>query len=186
MSVVFALLKVVDNVDYVGGYLDHLKPSEITIENIDKIEAELGRPGEGISPAEIGNVVEDWVDGLDRKAWADNQKHFFFDWTYYRSLHRNSRGWRRQEEKMSKYNLKNFVVNSISHDYLTTDLVNEYYGWCLKPKFFKKKMPFTICTSKKEINNFFKRYGKNDELTAIIQNRVLNEWTDDCLFVVSW
>ena len=91
MSVVFAILKVRDNIDYVGGYLDHLKPSEITIENIDKIETALGRPGEGIPPTEIGNVVEEWVDMLDRKAWADNQKHFFFDWTYYRSLHRNSR-----------------------------------------------------------------------------------------------
>jgi len=186
MSVVFALLKVRDDIDYIGGYLDHLKMSELTIENIDKIEIELGRPGDGISPAEIGDAVEEWVDGLDLKAWSDNQKHHFFDWTYYRSLHRNSRGWRRQEEKISKYNLKNFVVNGISHDYLTADVINEYYGWCLKSKFFKKKMPFTICTTKDEIVGFFKRYGKNDELTAVIQNRVMNDWTDNCLFVVSW
>lgn len=186
MSVAFALYKVRDDIDYVGHYTDFIKPSECTPEYLEAIEASLNYPTEAIDVEDAMDKIVEWMDEQQAKSWSDGQIHSLLDWSYYRLLHRDFKGWHRQEKKINRFNLKTFDSGWLKKKYLACDEINAYYGWCLNHRFFARKMTFGICTTPKEIKDFFKKYcDKSDESIALL-NRVLSDWEDGCIFVCSW
>lgn len=185
MSVCMSLYKVNSNVVYKGHYMDFVSwedclPDKNGVRKVDSIEEELGCP---TNPFELF----DWMDKQEELAWSDSTKHTFFDISYYKKLFRNSRSWHRMEKRLSKFEYRIFDNKKEKKKYLTVDKIKYAQGWFFNKRFYKKKVTVVFCTTKRELENFFKQYVKckTVEERKIINN-FLNSWEDGMLFECSW
>lgn len=185
MSVTFSLMNVKKDVEYVGHFLDKYKLSELTIDTIDALEIANGRPTSG-EPVEFANKLEEWENEVRRNCWSDKKEHYFLDLTYHKSCFRGKRGWRTVEKQISMLPVKKFVQNRITKKYISCDVVDDYCGWFLKNSFFKKDVTFSILTTKRDVQNFFKKYSSDIEISNIVTKNIFSKWTDDSILVVSW
>ena len=63
-------------------------------------------------------------------------------------------------------------------------------GWFLKKRFFKKPYAYIVCTTKSEMENFFKKYinykDKNDTRGKECVDTFRSKWKDGMIFICRW
>lgn len=190
MSVIMALYKVRDDVDYVGSYADHVtkkdfEDDEQGICNLERIEAAMGAPMKdghwpGHSDGEIYDQYNAWRKQREKEVWSDKQEHYFFSWSYYQAINSKERGYRRLRNRIKKLKVKTYKPRG--EQYLCLDPVLYSQGWFFKKRFFKKKIFQNISATKEEMLNFLKQYCTDaDEI-----ERFSSLWEPGMVFVCSW
>lgn len=187
MSVRFHLYKVNPSVIYNGYYMDYatnkdLKEDENGNIPLFELEKELGCP-------DTDDIQENfcWQNEQKILAWSDKKEHYFFDFTYYNSFWRNSRGWKYLYKRLNCFDFKIFNNGHKICKYLTLDRVLYYQGWFLKKRFFKKEVTFVYCVTKKQMVDFFNRYiDFTEENGRMCVKEFLDAWEDGMLFECSW
>lgn len=123
----------------------------------------------------------------DIYVWSDNCQHDFLDLTYHKALFNGNKGWKRLQKRLEKFNIKRFDdKRGYISKYLTVNPVKYAQGWFFKKRYFKKKNWVFFGTTKKEMDDFFKRYVKVTEESEKIMEDFLNAWKDGMIFECSF
>ena len=202
MSVTMHLYKVNPDVDYKGNYLTFApagmeKMGADGLYGFERYEKELGAPmrEDGHWPKsdedpELYKKYKEWEEEQESKQWSDNKEHHFFNWTEIGWCNRMHRGWRRMRNRMSNIKFKVFEHPRLGKQkYLCVDEVEYAQGWFFKKSFFNKEMTWVICTTKHQMECFFKQYidyQNTDTRGAEAVKRFLNAWEDGMIFECAW
>ena len=202
MSVTMHLYKVNKDVDYKGNYLtfappDLQKVGEDGLYGFERYERDLGAPmredghwPDKLEDPELYWKHKEWEESQERKKWSDEKDHTFFDWTHITRCYSKCRGWRRLRDRMSMMKFKTFEYPGIgSVNYLCLDEVQYAQGWFFKKPFFNKEITLVFCTTKSQMENFFKQYidyRSHDTRGAEAVQIFLDSWEDGMIFECAW
>lgn len=202
MSVTMHLYRVNTGIEYKGNYMtfapaDSSKLGEDGLYGFERYEKKLGAPmrEDGHWPKwdedpELYRKHREWEDEQERKKWSDGQEHEYLDWTHIVRCYSKYRGWRRIRNRMSMIQFKTFNYPRIgTTEYLCVDEVQYAQGWFFKKSFFSKEITLVFCTTKTQMENFFRRYidyNSHDARGAEVVERFLNAWEDGMLFECAW
>ena len=111
------------------------------------------------------------------------------DVTHLRACFKYARGWRRLAKRLKNLNTKTFKNSRYTQKYIPVDEVQYAQGWFFKKKFFNKEITYVLCTTKKQMENFFKQYidyNSHDTRAKEAVERFINAWEDGMLFECSF
>lgn len=189
MSVTMHLYKVVPNVKYIGYYNDFLTEKDLIV------NPETGKAPYQIIEKSLGcpDIREDysgylaWEDKMHASAWSDGINHHRIDLTYLKSLFNcnNYRGSGRILRKLSQFPIETFSNGHITRKFIVVDEVAYAQGWFFKNRFFNRKISWNICTTKHEMEAFFKKYidyfGKDTRGAESVE-KFMKTWEDGMIF----
>lgn len=147
MSATFEILKPINGVKYTGTWYDQFSRTEILKAFDTDDEYILNGPN-----GEAFNVGYQWSDSG------------YYDVLDFRSLDYGlDRSEGRYIRKLEKMNLP--VTKGIRNKYMPYFIVPVIQiayaqGWFVSNKFLRRKNPVYVATTKQEMMNFFRRYGK--------------------------
>lgn len=181
MSATMHLWKPLD-VKFLGSPYDDYTDKQLS-EHGEEIDEKLGCPIDGSL-----EDIDIWGITMNCSEWEDKQGHDMLDLTYIKSIFKayNDKAWRRVRKKLSQF------PSSVGHRKVTSrkvicaDEMAYAQGWFFKRRFFKKKTTFVFCTTKKEMELFFKRYMDNSEDSRKAQKYFLEKWEDGFIFECAW
>lgn len=187
MSVTMHLWKVNPTVTYNGWYMDYITNKDLILDEsgdypVKRIERELGMPEN-----EDYAVFETWGKEMQQKAWSDGIIHNTLDLTYMKSLFKinNWRGSSRILKKLKKFLVQQFCNGHYIRNFIVVEEVAYAQGWFFKKQFFNRKMTWNFCTTKHEMEKFFKKYidyfGKDTRGKESVQ-RFMDAWEDGMIF----
>ena len=197
MSVCFSLMKVLDDVDYIGDDIErseeasgmNCKSEDEATKLYRKLAIKYGAPiseDEGVTDYDAYTA---WCEEQEKKAWSDGVKHDKFDINYIKSLFDGSKkSWKRTYKKLKKFKFKRFKdIDGTTHKYLSTGEVLYRQGWFLKKPFFKRDVYTVICVTKEQMNKFFSKYLDTSEERGLEAYKAFNDaWQDGYIFECSW
>lgn len=177
MSAIFALYKI-SPADYLGSSFE-LKTEEAIYADVRR---RLNLP-EG---TDVEAYLRTGMPSLERKEWSDDAPHVFLDVSKCKSMFKGHRGWRRIQERLDTLPYKRYK----EHKYLGLDMVEYSQGWFLKKRFFRKETTFVYCTTKKQMEDFFKQYmdysGEHYWGAKYTVDKFLASWQDGMVFECCW
>lgn len=198
MSVTMSLYKVNPDVVYTGYYFDNVSKADFIMGSdgfypIEKKEKELGAPmkSDGHWPCASDAEYDDyekWEESQKASAWSDGVEHEFYDITHRKMCYKGVRGWRRIRNRLEKFNHRQFKKKD-TRNYLVLDIVEYAQGWFFKKRFFKKEITYVVCTTKREMENFFRQYvdfNGRDTRGREAVNRFMASWEDGMIFECAW
>ena len=202
MSVTMHLYKANPGVEYKGNWLTFaptgaFKQDEDGLCGFERYEKELGAPmrEDGHWPKwdedpELFEKHKEWEEEQESNKWSDGKEHYYFDWTHIVRCYSKCRGWKRLSNRMSELKFKNFDYPGIgTTKYLCLDEVQYAQGWFFKKPFFNKEITLVFCTTKHQMECFFKQYidyQSHDDRGAEAVERFLNAWEDGMIFECAW
>ena len=198
MSVTMHLYKVRPDVEYTGYYMDYVTHADFVKGDdgyypLEHKEKELGAPmgadghwPDSVKEYEIYWKNKEWGEAQENSAWSDNHRHDKIDITLLRACFKDCRGWKRLVKHFDGFPIKTFNNGRTIQKYIPVDRVEYAQGWFFKKRFFNKKMTRVFCTTKKQMENFFKQYidfnDKHDTRGREAVDRFLNAWEDGMIF----
>lgn len=125
------------------------------------------------------------------RKWPDNKEHSVIEFFKTSELNKKcGRQWKRKRRKLEKF--KHFYIptsHGITYQAIAADLIAYRQGWFLKKRFFKKPLTEIICTTKSEMETFFKKYvdykGEDKRGREFVET-FRSAWKDGMIFVCSW
>lgn len=188
MSVTMHLWKVNPNVKYRGWYMDYATDKDLIMDEtgeypLKRIEKELGAP----DSADYTTIFRAWEKEMQQKAWSDGIIHDTLDLTYMKSLFKVNhwRGCNRILKKLRQFPIHQFSNGHYTRNFIVVDEMAYAQGWFFKNNFFKRKMTWNICTTKHEMEEFFKKYidylGKDTRGEESVQ-KFLDSWENGMIF----
>lgn len=185
MSVTFHLYKIRDDVEFLGNLADKVKWGIKNDEALTKLETEHGFKGDFTS-----DELEDWENRMIEASFSDGKKHDIFDKNCIKQIFKGTRGLNRLLNRLDGLNFKRLEnENGYIYNYIVVDEIVYRQGWFLKKKFFNKEITACICTTKKQMENFFKQYidyNSNDTRGKEAAEAFLNAWEPGMLFKCVW
>lgn len=147
MSATFEILKPINGVKYTGTWYDQFSRTEILKAFDTDDEYILNGPN-----GEAFNVGYQWSDSG------------YYDVLDFRSLDygldRSEGRYIRKLEKMNLPVTKGIRNKNIPYMIVPVTHIAYAQGWFVSNKFLKRKNPVYVATTKQEMMNFFRRYGK--------------------------
>jgi hypothetical protein len=140
--------------------------------------------------AQIKEMSDDEFDALwetrDTDRWKDGECHELIDIAYYLHQYGNTKGWRRVKDRFDTLPVQYGVIdgNNDVRGYIVADHIACYDGCVLKNKFFKKETTLSICTTKEEVESFFKQYGNPD--CKWTYDDIISKWDEDMFLIVAY
>lgn len=199
MSVTMHLHRVLPNVEYKGCILDNISQKTLVgmVDNtipVDKSLIEKGCPltkdghiPERSSPED--DAFDKWLEEQLTSAWSDGTQHNVIDITAMNSCYKGRREFGRMYKRLVSLPYKRIQLKEYMWRYIPVEEVWYAQGWFFKHKFFNRKCWHHICTTKKEMENFFKRYinykDKRYPVANIVQD-FLDKWEDGMIFECCW
>ena len=189
MSVTMHLFKPRPDVIYNGEWWMQLPLRELSHETLMDLQVKLGGPSE--PPEDAPNEVQndffleemEWDKKMKEKSFSDGKNHELVELDAKKAYLRQFRGGTRMLNRLQKFQSRHFEVPYYRFNYLVLDQVEYRQGWFLKKRFFQKKFWTIYCTTRKELEEFFKRYvNLNDEWGREARDAFLNAWEDGMLF----
>lgn len=187
MSATMHLWRIVPNVTYNGWYMDYVTDKDLIKDKtgeypLKRIERELGAPN-----SEDYDIFRAWKKEIEKKAWSDEIIHDILDLTYLKSTFKVNhwRGCSRILKKLKKFPMQQFCNGYYTRNFIVVEEVAYAQGWFFKNQFFNRKMTWNICTTKHEMEEFFKKYidyfGKDTRGKESVQ-RFMDAWEDGLIF----
>ena len=100
------------------------------------------------------------------------------------------RGANRQRRKLKKFlNLPSKTEYGITNRIIVVEHIAYRQGWFLKTRFFKKPYTTVVCTTKSEMESFFKKYidyKNKDTRGKECVDLFRSKWEDGMIFICSW
>lgn len=189
MSVTMHLYKPRSDVTYTGDWWMQIPLREMNNKTLMDLQVKLGGPSEPSEDAsnEVYNDFflkeMEWEKDMKTKAYSDGKLHEYIDLDSQKAYLRKFRGGKRMLNRLGRFQFKNFENQNYHFKYLVVEEVEYRQGWFLKKKFFRKKFWTIYCTTRKELEAFFKNYvNLNNEWGREARNAFLNAWEDGMLF----
>ena len=190
MSIVFNLYKVENDVEYTGCFLDNLNITAESIEDLSDKEIE-NLKAFGYNPSEPSSFGEAMFNAC-KSSFSDGKDHDMIQFNLIKSVFKTPKGKQQREwkpvcTKLQNFNLKTFKdKHSTIIKYIVCTPVQYAQGWFLKKRFFKRRSWRFYATTKKQMNNFFDRYGNKSEQCYEVRKLFNEKWEDGMLFECSW
>lgn len=187
MSATMHLWRVNPTATYKGWYMDYATDKDLIVDEtgeypLKRLERELGAPN-----SNDYDVFLAWEKEMQKKAWSDGIIHNTLDLTYMKSLFEVNhwRGCGRILEKLKKFPMQQFYNGHYTRNFIVVEEVAYAQGWFFKNRFFNRKMTWNFCTTKHEMEEFFKKYidyfGKDTRGKESVQ-RFMDAWEDGMIF----
>lgn len=194
MSVVFQLFKPRYEVRYGGEWWMTIRPSHLSDDTtFNYARCLAGGPPEptGFDPtgSKFKNFLAEndkWLEEMYAKSFSDGKHHELFVLEEYTASLKHCREKHRTLKKIISLPWKSFHNDYYEFRYIVVDQVVYRQGWFLRKRFFNKKQWAVLCTSKKEIENFFKMYGDKSDAAEEARNAFLNAFEDGMIFECSF
>ena len=146
-------------------------------ENIEYIETTE-------KPTIVGfNIEELLISYFSTKklCWSDKEGHEYFSYSKLKNRYRKLREWRILEKHFSRLPFK---TRENGEKYLAVNHIKYVDGYFLKKRFYNKRIPYVICTTKKEMENFFRRYiDYSTDSGQLYTKSFLKAWQENSFFV---
>lgn len=189
MSVTMHLYKPRPDVDFLGNWWMQIPMRDMNHDSLRDLQVKLGGPSEPPEDAphsewaRFSSADYDWEEEQKPKAWSDGVVHELIELNVYKSYLGHFKGGKRMLNRISKFPSKLFQNEHYKFKYLVMDEVEYRQGWFMKKRFFNRKFWTYYCTTRKEVEAFFKRYvNTNDEWGREAHEAFLNAWEDGMLF----
>lgn len=202
MSVTMSLYKVRPDIEYKGYYLDFVGKDAFILGSdglygLERIEKDLGAPmaPDGHWPRSEDDhdlywKHEEWEKNQKANAWSDGKEHDKLDISHLKACFKHTRGWKRLASRFEDMPIKTFKSARGIQRYIPVDEVQYAQGWFFKKRFFNKEITFVFCTTKEQMENFFKQYvdfnHPSDDRGKEAVNRFINAWEDGMIFECAW
>lgn len=180
MIVNISLFRVRDDVDFVGDVMEG-------VSNLDWNET-LKKYGfrEDMTTKEMDKFFEK----MDKMKWSDNESHYMIDKAWINCMYKKERGTKRLIDRIDKFNLKTFNTGKgWTYRYIAADPVIIRQTQGIKPRFFKKKITLVYCTTRNEVESFFRNYvDTSTKAGKEIVDTIRKEWKENegMILEVAW
>lgn len=183
MSVTMHLYKVLDNVDFLGNVCDKVKWTESDESALFEYEINHGYR-EDMSEDEL----DDWYNKMGALAYSDGIKHDLFDLSYIKRIFYKDKAFRRVLKTLRDFKFKKYTnANSDVYNYVVVDEVAYRQGWFFKNRFFRKKTTMVVCTTKKQLETFIKKYiDMHDNYGVEAAKTFLDTFEPGMIFECAW
>lgn len=180
MVVNISLFKVRDDVDFLGDVMEGV-PDLDWNETLEKY---------GFREDMTKEEMDTFFEKLENMRWSDNQSHYMIDKTWIKKTYRKGRGTKRLFNRLNKFNMKCFNNGKgYIYKYITVDPVFMGQTCGIKQRFFKKRVTLVYCTTRQEVNRFFKQYMDTSTKDGKeIADTITREWKDnaDMILEIIW
>ena len=137
-----------------------------------------------------GNELDEKIDEIFERSWPNGKIYSCIDFTNNSGLSSKcGRAWKRERNKLEKFNYFYLTTYRGIVKTIAADQILYRQGWFLKKRFFKKPLTEIVCTSKSELEYFFKKYidlKNKDKRGLEVIEEFRKAWKDGMIFVCSW